>query len=301
MHDISTNPELSKLMKRIIKGDTAGEITTQANTVYASLARPPYISQKKLQEINDAHIYLWVTHSYQDHVFDNNETSKIDEARNFVHSSKEQFSTVMGARTLIDLYYRQVERALKWEMGNLRATIVDGRSISIPKLPSLNDARQHMYNGAAAHILPTALVLSRSKIKKEQVDAIFGPYVTARQLADDLHDWREDFSAGRLNYVILWLLHRLNIQQGTYTLDSLIEEMKREFFYYGASSLSYEAISLCDSSISAISKSSLFIDQPLFINKIIIPLKEKIALPLERHMAAIDRIQSALDSPEHEN
>jgi hypothetical protein len=59
----------------------------------------------------------------------------------------------------------------------------------------------------------------------------FRHYLIARQLNDDLHDWREDMRAGCMTYVLTVLLRDACILPGEYPLDELLPTLERYFWY----------------------------------------------------------------------
>lgn len=55
-------------------------------------------------------------------------------------------------------------------------------------------------------------------------------YCAARQLNDDIHDWEDDLSNGRITYVSSLLLRQAHIKPGEHLLQELMPKLRKIFW-----------------------------------------------------------------------
>jgi hypothetical protein len=58
-------------------------------------------------------------------------------------------------------------------------------------------------------------------------------YLIARQLNDDIHDWRKDLRAGQLSVVVTDMLHAIRVRPGRYDVERLVARLERRFLRQG--------------------------------------------------------------------
>lgn len=64
-------------------------------------------------------------------------------------------------------------------------------------------------------------------------------YLIARQLGDDIHDWREDLTAGRISAVVALLLARQNLpEHSVLRLEALTRAIQKDFLNIGVVQIS---------------------------------------------------------------
>lgn len=124
-----------------------------------------------------------------------------------------------------------VDRANAWEVHHARATVAAG-SIKLPALPEYGD-RQVLAERALGHITGTLLLLRAlpdvDKASFDHMEQALRHFLIARQLNDDLHDWRKDLEVGQLSMVVTNLLSEMQMKPGFYTLDVLVSKLEHCF------------------------------------------------------------------------
>lgn len=135
----------------------------------------------------------------------------------------------------IESYYLLVDRANAWEVAETRCR-VHADTITFTKLPRYG-SRRILAHRAYGHIMGSLLLLHQvpnATIRaKRLVERALEDYLIARQLNDDLHDWRKDLRVGQISAVLADLLRGAGIKAGSYPLDQLTEKLEAQFLQSG--------------------------------------------------------------------
>lgn len=105
----------------------------------------------------------------------------------------------------------------------------------------------------------------------EEVLQALSNYCAARQLCDDIHDWKEDLLNGRLTYVHACLFFEAGIKEGTLPLDKLIQTLETQFFRTTLAFLLEEVEQLAANACEVL-ESTILVPNSTFTEAFIAPL-----------------------------
>jgi Prenyltransferase and squalene oxidase repeat len=218
--DNTISPIIDDDLSKIATGQHAPEIIASAVLFYESLAQKRSINNTTLITIATANTLGWISYTIYDDLIDDESTPNKLPVANIAHRKSlllfYESSAVGYLRTLTTDTFNTIDTSNLWELSNCRAK-VQSQYIHIPKkLPNFRD-KSVIAGKSLGHALPFLLIYSlANNCSSPQAIAdlrqAFIHYLIARQLHDDLHDWREDLRRGHLSYVVCTLLG-----QGTYS------------------------------------------------------------------------------------
>jgi hypothetical protein len=217
------------LYERLVRADSAFEISLFPHYFQQSMRRPTGSRQQILQ-LGIANVYAWLAYMTYDHILDSNNNRQLLSFANvaqrqslwhYQSTAKDYFETVH--RT-----FYAVDQANAWEMLEARCEIRDD-TIVLKHIPTYATCAQ-LADRSMVHAcgpLFLAHLQSAGQQRYQLLVAAFRHYIIAKQLNDDIHDWQEDLRTGSLTYVVAHLLQSLQIKPGIYSLESLIDPMRR--------------------------------------------------------------------------
>lgn len=187
-----------------------------------------------------ANFYCWIaTIIYDDFIDEEGEPALLPLA-NIAH----RLSLQLYRQSLVhspDLYaeveelYKTVDQANAWEVTHTRATVTKS-TITIDKLPSYGP-RSVLADRALGHVIGPIIIAQQlpnvKPIQAKQIEEAMRNYLIARQLNDDLHDWRKDLKAGQISSVVVDLLKGIKVREGTHEFKLLVPEMEAYFLEKG--------------------------------------------------------------------
>lgn len=193
--------------RKIRAADKHGEISTINRTFYASLDAvrvTKTISPKQLALLDKASCYTWLAYSLYDDILDNNTVAALPYANEFSRTACLLYEEAGIPHSLIARLFQSVDSANALEY-SMRSKVREG------------------YDATAAHLSVYEMLLSEKSIahclgqfwiasqqRTADTSALmkgFQHYCAARQLSDDIFDWRDDFQR----------------QQPTFTTISLVQ------------------------------------------------------------------------------
>lgn len=234
-----------QFLTRIEVADTTGEIAAISQFTQHALTNTS-ISSAKLNILGEANIHCWIAYTIYDHILDKDADATLLPAANIcMRIALKLYQQTLPMRhplqSLIVHYFDQVDVTSAWEVSSCRLHISEGL-IHVSTLP---DYRHHEMLAwrSCIHILgPLIVAASSPSITSEQRQQFtegLHHYLVARQLGDDIHDWREDLVTGRISAVVALLLERQNVQKdSTYNLDELVAAIQKDFLDEGAITIS---------------------------------------------------------------
>lgn len=229
-----------QFLARIEKADVTREIAAISEFAAQGLTGSR-IPVAKLNALGEANVHSWIAYSIYDHILDNEAGTALLPAANIcMRTALKIYQQSLPKRhpiqLLIEHYFEKVDTASAWEIAACRAHISD-ESISIGTLPRYNQYEILAWR-SCIHILGPLIVAASSPMSDMQTEQFtegLHNYLIARQLSDDIHDWREDLTAGRISAVVALLLERQDIQaDSAYNLATLVNAIQRDFLAEGA-------------------------------------------------------------------
>jgi hypothetical protein len=228
-----------KFLARIEAADTTHEIAAISHFTKQALTDSS-LTPTKLNTLGEANVHSWIAYSIYDHILDKEADAALLPAANVcmriaLKLYQQSLPVKHPLQPLIAHYFDMVDATSAWEITSCRARVSEG-SIFIGALPHYGDYRALAWR-SCIHILGPLIVASSSmpSAKAKQFTDGLHYYLIARQLGDDIHDWREDLTAGRISAVVALLLERQKIQtNSTYDLATLINAIEKDFLAEGA-------------------------------------------------------------------
>ncbi len=157
------------------------------------------ITRKILLQLAEANLYGWMAYRIYDDLLDNQGLAKTLPAANwsFLHLCQPYLSLgIINSKIsrIFSLTLEKIEAANAWEQTYSR----------LPTFKRSPPLAQKSFGAALPALIP--LLLGQSPSSYRQMEKFFWNYLSARQLNDDAHDWREDLSRGQVNFAAALLL-----------------------------------------------------------------------------------------------
>lgn len=222
---------------QIAEGRHGREIMAFA-ALFNEALQPSRASQDTAIQLGAANLYGWTAYIiYDDFLDDEGDPMLLPIANIALRLSFENFLTATTSTEFAQFVRRTfdtIDTANAWELSHCRFN-AHKKSITIKELPDFDDLSQ-LANRSLAHGLGPLGILVHNGMGPDSpnfqaVHTAIKHYIIAKQLNDDLHDWREDFGRGHITYVVRTILQELNIQSGSYKFAELMPTMQHHFWY----------------------------------------------------------------------
>lgn len=231
-----TRQQALDFLKRVARADVTGEIASIA--AYTAQTIDAHVPHETLRHLGEANIHGWTAYTIYDHILDGETTvARLPIAniamRLALGQYKELFSPDHAFHGVIANYFNQVDTANAWELQHSRFLTQDDK-IHIGKLP---DYGQHdiLARRSSIHILgPLAIahISNWQQNETRQLETGLRHYLIARQLSDDIHDWKDDIRSGQISAVVTQLLKHSRIPPGEHPIEQLIEDLQKDFWQH---------------------------------------------------------------------
>lgn len=234
-----------QFLARIEAADTTQEIAAISHFTELAL-KGASVPVAKLRALGEANVHSWIAYSIYDHILDKESDASLLPAANVcMRLALERYKQSLPVRhplqSLITHYFDKVDTTSAWEVTACRFSIKDD-FIHISELPNYEQYETLAWR-SCIHILGPQIVASfASSMSHEDAKHLatgLHHYLIARQLGDDIHDWREDLTAGRISAVVALLLNRQSVlENSTQSLASLVATIQEDFLLAGAVEIS---------------------------------------------------------------
>jgi len=299
------NPVIAKqgsiFLEKIIALDTRKEISQLSNYILKSLTKPANTNEQNLADLlGSANIHAWIAYTIYDDIIDNEGDPLMLSLANIMQRiSYDTYITLFITRKdVINTHFNSVDNSNLWELQNTRCNI-SGETINIDKIPEYGEG-VFLAERSVGHVLgPILLIDSKYELLDHQKDLVHGAlfqYLIARQISDDLKDWRKDLHNGHVSYVVSKLLKSANIQLGTYNLKELTNKLQKEFWMAVFEECSYLIISKISTIEDMFAKSGIFKTNNEFSIKVLQPLKAIAESDLFEYSNSKDFLKSYSDA-----
>lgn len=220
---------------RVDKNREMGQIATFFAQSLRDAKKP---TKLQLHNLGVANFYVWMAYTIYDDFFDDEgQPAMLAVANITMRLSWDGYRQVwknQKSRDLVDEVFVGMDAANAWEIARARAIIEDG-FIKITSLPKYS-FNKLLAERAMAHVLGPLLVTLNSGASQDQYRQVYKgltQFLIARQLNDDIHDWRKDLQAGHLSPVVVYLLQAIGIRSGQYDLGKLVSKLEQYFWDQG--------------------------------------------------------------------
>lgn len=199
-------------LERVAQADTTKEIAHIAAFANASLGSD--IKKDTLMALGEANIYGWIAYTIYDHIIDGESSAALLPVANVtmrlsLMSYKKMIPQDNLFQKTIDQLFNDIDEANAWELETCRFRVRRG----IIRLSSLPHYQQNevLARRSGIHILGPLIAVHSSPLGKDARKMKYlhdglQQYLIARQLSDDIHDWKEDLAAGHVTAVVAQLL-----------------------------------------------------------------------------------------------
>ncbi len=232
-------PRSLAMVDFIARGDTSREILLLPQLFYASLTKPAEHCGEFLARLSLASLYGWMAYTIYDNLMDGEgDINLLPVANTALCSSFAAFGQAMpgdkGFQTLVKQTFAAIDNANAWETTLCRFP-VENQLITIGPLPDYNGINK-LAGRSLGHTLAPMAILAKSGYPPNSrvancIQNGLKYYIGARQLLDDMHDWEDDISNGRISYVTAAIARALGLGPGTYDLHALLPRFQRQFWH----------------------------------------------------------------------
>ena len=223
-----------KFLARIKQADKHREISLLSSRFHGSLQNP--VHSRYIAPLGEANILCWIAYTIYDHFIDGElVTPYLPVANITMRLSIQRYESLFALnhpfREIVQKTFTAMDSANAWELEHCRFKITESH-LTVGQIP--NYGRHHMLaRRSFGHALGPLALVSLGSTTPQQLDTIeksLRHYLIARQLNDDMHDWREDLQKGHISPVVALLLRQADIQPGVYPLPSLVENLTPIFW-----------------------------------------------------------------------
>lgn len=223
-------------LQKIHQSDTSQEIALLPTFFANSLILPT--KALPIQQLGEANIYCWIAYSIYDKIIDDEPAIQaLPVANTAMRTSLKSYQNIFPQhhpfqQTILSTF-TAMDHANAWEIAHCRFKRA-GEDIIISKLPRYNHF-EILADRCSGHILGSLAIASLCDVSgdaRAHLEKGLRHYLIARQLSDDIHDWKEDFSAGHASSTVTHMLKWLNIQPGVHSFTSLSEALQENFWLH---------------------------------------------------------------------
>jgi hypothetical protein len=239
-----------KFLARVEAADTTKEIALISH--FTATAVHADISTDELDTLGEANIHSWIAYMIYDHIIDNETSSRLLPVANVcMRLALDRYRNAVPPQSPlqehISQYFDQVDGANAWELLHARFK-ASKTTIHTAPLPNYQE-NEVLARRSAVHILGPIIVasqyssLAQKSLKLQQLISGLRQYLIARQLSDDIHDWREDLTSGQISVVVTHLLQNHGVLENTtYKIDELMTALQDDFLHHTSQSMSKNII-----------------------------------------------------------
>lgn len=229
-----------RVFATLLRADKAGEIRLMPQLLANSLIVQPKIGDDRLVLLGAANAFFWIGGMLFDDFLDEEGKPELLPIATAAHrQALALYRRVTADKPELYEYIEasclQADRANAWEVTHTRAPVTRGM-IKLPELPEYDDFRA-LADRSIGHLFGPLLIIRQlpgiSDSQRARVEQGLRHYLIARQLNDDIHDWRKDLRVGQLSVVVTELLRGVDIRPGNHRLTTLVPLVERHFMEAG--------------------------------------------------------------------
>lgn len=228
--------ELNLLVDSLEGTDKTGEISQLSRLFASSLSLPLKEAEVPIEAYDRANQYAWLAYSLYDSLLDAGQSiHTLPLANHCLTTSVELYSAQAKDTTVVRELFSQLNIANAAELSNRNILTFNAERNTVSINQSLHNQAllQLTASRSIAHIIGPLLCIQQlppNSFELETVREALTSYCQARQLLDDLHDWKQDIAQGQITYVVARLLEDANITIGIYAADATMVLLDQSFF-----------------------------------------------------------------------
>lgn len=221
-------------LNTVHQGDTNHEIALLPTFFADSLISPP--ASLPAHQLGLANIYCWMAYSIYDQLLDDTPDPKLLPIANIamrksLKTYQDLFPQVHAFHSVLEHTFAAMDHSNAWEQSHARFQR-KGKNIIISKLPQYG-RYEILADRCSGHILGPLAIAILCDVSSETLHHIekgLRHYLIARQLSDDIHDWKEDLTAGHASSVVTYILRELRVSPGTIAFAPLLKNIHSRFW-----------------------------------------------------------------------
>jgi hypothetical protein len=226
--------EVEPTLAKITRVDASGEITQLIALFAASF--PNKESAPKMpnfEQLGYANLYTWVAYTLYDALLDDVSAPLTLPAANSMHRLAVMSYIKQGVpSSLVHKEFSKVDTSNTLELLYCRFPVTD-KLIAIQQIPHKKLLISLLSGRSSIHYLGLIAFYKRfidKDTSTKRITQLLNLYLAARQLSDDIHDWEEDFLAGRITYPVAHLLQIEKLPKGNHRIQPLLNNLKKSFW-----------------------------------------------------------------------
>lgn len=222
------------------QADTNHEISMLSAYFADSLKyRSRLLSRKLYTELGSANFFTWMAYTiYDDFIDEEGQANLLPVANSMLRKALKIYMNISRKtpRQFREVFetFDKMDAANSWELAHCRYEVIGGK-IQIDRLPAYSNFNV-LADRAGGHILGPIILVSKleaSLTQQKDIKKGLEQFLIAKQLSDDLQDWRDDFQKGHISPVVAHFLKAINIAPGQYNMPELTQRMHEIFWSTG--------------------------------------------------------------------
>ncbi len=293
-NDSPARAKLSTLVSHLKQTDASGEISSLSTMFYQSLkpqlkeqcssfsATPDTTIADILSQLDKANVFIWVAYSIYDSILDDKKSVELLPFANHVSNQALSMylevssrmpspSSAQSSKAILHLFSLvHIANSQEFEQNNKSLRVKNkAQHIDVSRTESIDTLFDGLANRSIIHCVGPLLLSHLFFTSSAQLSSItkaFSQYCAARQLLDDIHDWREDIRAGHMTYVVARLLTDASIKPGAHPMAALVSILSKQCFDSTAHTLLQETEQLAKNAQETLERILLRKNSPFSMN-----------------------------------
>ena len=264
---------------RIVSADKHHEIRSLTRLFTDSLIKPSDVNHQTIAALDKANVYIWIAYTHYDDFIDEEGTPALLPLANIFH--RKAYAILLDFTrpdpkllSLVTSYFDEMDAANLWEVLHCRCKIANGM-ITIHTIPRYGKGHMLARRAGLHGLGPVLSLLPNRTYSRHQLRLVrrfFSEYLIARQLNDDLHDWKKDLANGHISFVVAFLLRKARVVPGVYVVSDLTAILQKYFWKSGLIQLGALIISHTDRAMNSAISAQVFTVQSDFIAQTLQPI-----------------------------
>lgn len=268
---------LGPLFESISSTDAHGEISQLSKYFSLSLPRQLRPSTQELRNYSEANQCAWVAYSIYDQILDKARAINLLPIANYLTRRSIHLYGQTEKSSVAEALFARLDAASLVELQARRLILVDRthNTITIKEHLDSTSLKVATADRSIIHVVGPELITRAAKgVDKgtaNEVGQALTKYCYARQLLDDLHDWKDDLETGQPTYVVALLFEATNISVGTHQLDTTLTNLQYQLFEVTLLQILDEVDQALELAIRHLNSFDIDSSSP-FIQNILVPL-----------------------------
>lgn len=229
-----------QMFAMLLRADKTGEIRLMPQLFAGSLAVSSDISNDQLVLLGVANVFFWIGGMLFDDFLDEEGKPELLPIATVAHRHALALYRQITAHNPrqyehLETYCLRADHANAWEVTHARVRVTKG-IITLSELPEYGD-HWTLADRSIGHLFGPLLIMRQlsdaTDVQLAHAEQGLRHYLIARQLNDDIHDWRKDLGVGQLSAVVVALLSGAGVRPGNHRLTTLIPTIEQHFMDRG--------------------------------------------------------------------